>query len=151
KRTTTPIPGRGDPMKVRKRILAGLTLLLGTVMLLLSLAGGVGVWIVKEPATAKATHVFDRIEAALKIADQGLGQDKTSLDRAAERLDSVKANQRELAERPRAAFDLRGIMVRKVQQKLAPELGNANEKLHTVAEAAVVVNSILEDLGSFPF
>jgi len=39
-------------MKVCKRILAGRTLLLGTVMLLLSLAGGVGVWVVKEPATA---------------------------------------------------------------------------------------------------
>src|SRR5262249_6015476 len=27
---------------------------------------------------------------------------------------------------------------------------NAHEKLHTVAEAAVVVNSVLEDVGNFP-
>ena len=41
-------------------------------------------------------------------------------------------------------------LARTVQQRLAPELGNAQETLHTVAEAAVVVNSILEDVGSFP-
>jgi hypothetical protein len=138
-------------MKVCKRILAGLALLLAIVMLLLSLAGGLGVWIVKEPATAKATHVFERIEAALKIADQGLGHVKTSLDRAAESLDSVKEDQRELARRPQAGAALGSLMARKVQRTLAPELGNANEKLHTVAEAAVVVNAILEDVGSFPF
>jgi hypothetical protein len=137
-------------MKVCKRILAGLTLLLGTVMLLLSLAGGVGVWIVKEPATAKATHVFDRIEAALKIADQGLGQVKTSLDRAAERLASVKEEQRKLAQEPQAGAALKRLIARKVQN-VVPELGNANEKLHTVAEAAVVVNAILEDVGNLPF
>jgi hypothetical protein len=137
-------------MNVCKRILAGLTLLLATVMLLLSLAGGVGVWIVKEPATDKATHVFERIEAALKVADEGLGQVKTSLDRAAERLDSDKKEQRKLAQKPQEGGAIRRLMLRTVQQ-VAPELGNANEKLHTVAEAAVVVNSILEDVGSFPF
>jgi hypothetical protein len=30
-------------------------------------------------------------------------------------------------------------------------LGQAHEALHTVAEAAVVVNTVLEDVGNFPF
>jgi hypothetical protein len=42
-------------------------------------------------------------------------------------------------------------MARTVQQRIAPEIGNAHEKLHAVAEAAVVVNSVLEDIGNFPF
>ena len=42
-------------------------------------------------------------------------------------------------------------MARTVQQRIAPEIGNAQETIHTVAEAAVVVNSVLEDLGNFPF
>jgi hypothetical protein len=42
------------------------------------------------------------------------------------------------------------MLARTVQQRLAPELGDAHETLHQVAEAAVVVNSMLEDVGNFP-
>src|SRR5262249_51068883 len=62
---------RSRAMRVGKRILAGITLLLGVAGLLLSLAGGVGVWIVKGPVTERATHVFGRIDAALTVAEQG--------------------------------------------------------------------------------
>ncbi len=138
-------------MKVLKRILAGFTLLLAAVVLLLSLAGGVGVWLVKGPVTERATRVFERIDAALDIADKALGQVKDSLARAAERLDSVREEQRKLAQQPQKVNPLRRLIARKVQQNIAPEVGNAQEKLHTVAEAAVVVNSVLEDAGNLPF
>jgi hypothetical protein len=138
-------------MNLVKSILAALTLLLSVGMLLLSLAGGIGVWIVKQPATEKATRVFARIEAALAIAEQKLDQVKASLARAAERLDSAREEQRKLAQTPQASNVLRRTLARTVQRQLAPELGDANEKLHTVAEAAVVVNSVLEDVGNFPF
>jgi hypothetical protein len=59
-------------MNVCKRILAGLTLLVSAAMLLLGLAGGVGVWIVKGPVTDKATPVFERIDAALDVAERSL-------------------------------------------------------------------------------
>jgi hypothetical protein len=138
-------------MKVAKRILAGLTLLLGAVVLLLSLVGGIGVWVVKGTVTARATHVFERIEAAQDLADHGLDQVKTSLARAAERLDSAREEQRKLAQEPQKSNALRRLLARTVQQQIAPEFGAANEKLHTVAEAAVVVNSVLDDVGNFPF
>jgi hypothetical protein len=138
-------------MKVCKRILAVLTVLLATAGLLLSLAGIVGVWIVREPVTERATWVFGRIAAALKDADRGLDHVKTSLARAADRLDTVKEEQRKLAQGSRRPSGLRGFLARKVQQSVAPKLGDAHESLQTVAEAAVVVNSVLEDVGSFPF
>jgi hypothetical protein len=138
-------------MKVCNRILAGLTLLISATLLLLSLAVGIGVWLIKEPVTAKATHVFERIEAALDVADQGLDHVKTSLARATECLDSVRDDQKQLAGEPRKADIARRLLVRIVQQRLAPALGDAHEKLHTVTEAAVVVNSMLEDLGNLPF
>jgi hypothetical protein len=138
-------------MKVCKRILAGLTLLLATAGLLLSVAGGVGVWIVKEPVTAKATRVFERVEAALDVADQGLDHAQTSLARAAERLDSAREEQRKLARQPQPSSALRRMLARTVQQRIAPQFNDAHGKLHTVAEAAVVVNTVLEDVGNFPF
>jgi hypothetical protein len=138
-------------MLVCKRILAVLTFLLATVGLLLSLAGGIGVWMVKEPVTERVTWVFERIEAALDKADQNLDHAKTSIARAAERLDTARARERRIAQEPQRGGTLRRMLARTVQRSIAPELGNANEKLHTVAEAAVVVNSVLEDVGSFPF
>ena len=132
-----------------RRILAALTFLLSAAMLLLSLAAGIGVWLIKGPAEAKATRVFERIEAALNVADQNMDQVKASLARAANRLDEAREEQRKLAQSPSNSA-LRRTLVRTVQRGIAPELGNANEKLHTIAEAAVVVNSVLEDLGNFP-
>jgi hypothetical protein len=133
-----------------KRILAGLTFLLSSVGLLLSLAGGIGVWIVKGPVTARATHVFERTDAALDVADEGLDRVEKSLARAAKSLEEAKKKQSEIA-RQAQPNRLRQTLARTVQQQIAPEVGDANEKLHTVAEAAVVVNSVLEDVGTFPF
>jgi hypothetical protein len=42
-------------------------------------------------------------------------------------------------------------MARTVQRSLAPEFDDAHEKLHAVAEAALVVNTALEDVGNIPF
>jgi hypothetical protein len=125
-------------MKGFRRMLAGLTLLLSTMMLLLSLGGGVGVWRVKEPVTDKATRVFGRLEAALDLAEQNLAQVKTSLTRAPERLDSAREEQGKLAQEPQRSSALGRTLARTVQRSVAPELGNAHEKLHAVAEAAVV-------------
>jgi hypothetical protein len=137
-------------MRVCKRVLAGLVLLLSTAGLLLSVAGGVGVWIVKGPVTDRATRVFGRVEAALDVVEQGLDHAQASLARAAERLDGVKQEQRKLAREPRRNSALGRLLARTVQQRVAPELGDAHETLHTVAEAAVVVNSVLEDVGNLP-
>jgi hypothetical protein len=138
-------------MKVCKRFLAGLTFVLGAAAMLLSLAGSIGVWIVREPVAAKATLIFGRIEAALDVADQGLDHVKTGLAKAVERLESAKEQQRKLAQEPQQSSSLRRMLARTVQQSIAPGISDAHEKLHTVAEAAVVVNSVLEDVGSFPF
>jgi hypothetical protein len=138
-------------MNVGKRILAGLTLLLSAAVLLLSLGGGVGVWIVKGPVTAKATRTFERVEAALNVAAHNLDQVKASLAAAAVRLEGAREEQRRLAQEPQPNSAMQRIVARKVLPRIAPDLGDAHEKLHTVAEAAVVVNSVLEDVGNLPF
>jgi len=138
-------------MNVRTRIIAGLTFFLAVVGLLLSLVGGVGVWFVREPLTERATKIFGRIETALDLADQGFEHVKTGLTRATERLDSAREEQRKLALEPRRNIFLQRTLARTVAQNIAPTLGDADEKLHKVAEAAVVINSILEDVGNVPF
>lgn len=137
-------------MNAARRVLAGIVLLVSLVMLLLSLAGAIGIWVVKQPATEKATKLFGRIDGALDKAEQSLGQAKTSLARAGERLGDVRAEQRALAQEPRKGNAVGRLIGRTVQRQVAPEIANAHEKLHTVAEAAVVVNAVLEDIGNIP-
>src|SRR5262249_6817527 len=81
--TTSLGLNRRSAMKVFARILAAVTFLLGAAGLLLSLAGGVGVWTVKGPVTACATQVFGPVEAALDVAEQGPEHAGTSLARGA--------------------------------------------------------------------
>src|SRR5262245_50233732 len=108
-------------MLVCKRILAALTFLLATVGLLLSLAGGIGVWVVKEPVTERATWVFERIGVALDAADENLDHAQTSLARAAKRLNTARAEQRKIAQQPERAGALRRMVARTVQRSIAPE------------------------------
>ncbi|OAI41743.1 hypothetical protein AYO40_02245 [Planctomycetaceae bacterium SCGC AG-212-D15] len=136
-------------MKLLRRIAAGLACLLSLAMLLLSLAGGIGIWIIKEPVQRKALDLFGRVETKLDFAESGLDHVQESLARAAERLQDVNEERRKAARQGQAGGVGR-FLARTVQQRLAPELGNAQETLHTVAEAAVVVNSVLDDVGSFP-
>jgi chromosome segregation ATPase len=138
-------------MSVCKRILGILALLLGAAGVLLSLAVGVGVWVVKEPVTARAQHISERVDAALDLAEQKLEHAQRSLTRAAERLENVKEERKQLPKESQRWDFARRAAARTVQRTLAPELSDAHKNLHEVAEAAVVVNSVLEDVGDLPF
>jgi chromosome segregation ATPase len=138
-------------MNVCKRILGILALLLGAAGLLLSLAVGIGVWVVNEPVTARATHISERVDAGLNLAEQKLEHAQTSLTRAAKHLEKVKEERRQLPKKSQRWDLARSAVARKVQRSLAPELSDAHKDLHEVAEAAVVVNSVLEDVGNLPF
>jgi hypothetical protein len=145
-RPTNPRPSPG----FSRRLLAGLVFLLALTILLVVVAAGVGVWIVKEPVTARAHWLYERVDKALDMADQSLDHAGTSLANASERLGGVKQAQRKLAQEPRRDSPFGRFLMRTVQQKVAIDLENAQDTLHNVAEAAVVVNSVLEDMGSFP-
>ncbi len=137
-------------MNIGKRIVAGLVLLLAALVLLLSLVATTYLWIVKGPATTQLNAVFGRIEAALDVAGDHLSQVKASLNRASERLGQAREEQRKLARNAQPGSALQRVVARQVLPAIAPDLGTAQEKLHTVAESVIVVNSVLEDLGNFP-
>lgn len=137
-------------MKFCKRIVALLVLLLGVAFFALCLGVAIGVWVILGPVTERATTLFERIESALKLADQSLTQVSTSLGQSMERLNDARVEQKKLAQAPPKTGVLRRMLVRTVQQNLGPEFANAQKKLQAVAEASVVVNSVLDDLGNIP-
>ena len=137
-------------MKLFRRLVAGAAFLIAAVALLVSLAGAVGVWAVKGPVTDRATRVFGRIDAALDAADRGIDHIQASFDGAAERLRDAREEQRRIAQDPQRNGARGRLLARTVQQSIAPQFGDAQAALEKVAEAAVVVNSILEDMGDLP-
>jgi hypothetical protein len=139
-------------MSFFRRLLAGLVFLLALAIFLLVVGAGVGVWIVKGPVTARAHYLAGHVEENLDIADQSLDLAGASLAKASESLDKAKQDQRELAKEARNPSAMERLLLRTVKQRLAVavDLENANETLHKVAEAAFVVNSVLDDVGSFP-
>jgi hypothetical protein len=136
---------------VCKRILGVLTLLVSTVVLLFSLVGGIGTWVIREPVTVRATQLFGRVEAALATVDEGLDHARESLARATERLDSARQEQRNLSQQPQPKNAARKALAQSVKRNIVPELEHARVKLSTVAEASIVVNSVLQDVGNLPF
>jgi hypothetical protein len=133
-----------------KRILGALGLLLSVVGLLVSLAVGVGVWVIREPVTTRLTQIFGRVEGGLDLADRSLDYAQKSLARAATHLEEVRKEQKDLSQAPKKDSATWKLLSRKVQRKFGPELDEAHQKLQTLAEAVVVINSVLEDLGNFP-
>ncbi|MGL4552403.1 MAG: hypothetical protein ACRC33_14585 [Gemmataceae bacterium] len=127
-------------MNLVARVLIALACLTACAGLLLGLGGGVGVWLVKGPLTDKAAGLFGKADAALDKADRGIALVTASLANAAERLDAAR---REASREPTNAL-ARRLMARTVQQTVAPMLGDAHLILTDVAEAAVVVKSVLE-------
>ncbi|MGE3803397.1 MAG: hypothetical protein AB7K24_01850 [Gemmataceae bacterium] len=130
--------------------MAALTALLAAACFFICVAGSFGIWIANGWATERLTLIFARVAGTLDAANQGLDQVKASLDRAGTRLAATREEQRKLAQDPQNNNTMHRWVARTVQQRVVPELGDANEKLHKVAELAVVVNSILEDVGTFP-
>src|SRR5262245_11901030 len=129
------------------RVLILLVVVVAVAALLLSLTVGIGVWVVKGRVTDFATRKFDKAEAALDKADRGLTLVNATLANAAERLEAVRQEQRSI---PRNNNLARRLMARTVQQTIAPQLGEAQGTLSTIAEALVVVNSVLEDTAELP-
>jgi hypothetical protein len=139
-------------MRTCKRTLALIAFFLGLVGLLVSLTVGVGVWVVREKVTSKATSVLDTVEGKLGTGDKALGHVKESLDNASKRLEAAREEQTKSAQVPAPGLRSmsRRVMARTIANQVAPELENARGTFQAVAEAALVANSVLGEIGNFP-
>jgi hypothetical protein len=127
-----------------------LVVLVAVVFLAAALGGSIGVWFVREPLTARATRVFDRVEAGLDASERGLGLANASLRKAAESVEAVQNGQAQLgrdAGQNRRALRL---IASQIDRSLAPQVEDTRRRLLSVAEAAVAVESVLGDLNEFP-
>jgi hypothetical protein len=128
-----------------RRLIAFLFVILGVVGLLACLAGIAACWYFRPGVTGKATHACERTEVVLEVTNKSLKRVEASLAQARTDLATVPK------EPPAPQLSpLKKAALRQVTNGFVPQLENAGQTLNTVADAAVVLNSLLEGMGQIP-
>src|SRR5262249_46168069 len=113
-------------------------------------AGIIAGWVYQKPLTERTTTVFGRVERPLDVAIRSLRQVNTSLDRARANLKTIQETHGPAAPPPTETNFFRRMAVPAAAKELSPQIGNVRQTLNTVAEAAVVLNSVLDDVNDLP-
>ncbi len=137
-------------MNIVKRIAAGLVILLSITGFLLCVAGIVATWRIKPTLTEHTRKTFDTVNTAVDLTAESLKRVNESLITAKMELQHVRTYSASSDNNPpQGNFFVRSA-VRMMGQDLSPRIGNAQEKLDTVTEAAVVVSSLLRGAEDIP-
>lgn len=137
-------------MRPVRWLLSVLVMVVAVVVGLAALAGGVGVWVVKAPLTARTTQLLDRADKALEVAGVALREADTSLDRALASVQSVKEGHARLTGNTAQDRPALSLIALSLQDGLLPQVHDARQRLLVAAEAAVAIQSVLGGIGDFP-
>ena len=134
-------------MGVVKRIVGAVVVLLSALGFLAGLAGVAGVWAARQYLDGGAVRVFARVESALEVARRGARQVNDVLDKS-------EASLRQLKDAPAAAIDdpAKRLALRLAASQLTSDSSSqeVRDNLTAVAQAAVVANTVLENVGNLP-
>jgi hypothetical protein len=139
-------------MKNGRRVLGIALLVVGVLGLVLFTAGIVGVWIVKEPLGERLLETTGRVERALDVVGRNIKVVDESAGKAREELAALK--EAPPAPKPNAGAGDKGKRVMKlrsvargVSRDLPPQLSDLRTTMGKASATAVVVNSLVSDLG----
>ncbi len=127
-------------MKAIKRLFAVLLSLLGVAGLVLCVGGVVGVFIVKKPLQERTTRLLKEAGQSLQTAADGVDVVHESLLKAREELKQF--SRKPDAEHPKPTF-----VDRVVAEHLESNVKNIGATVNVVADASVVLNSLLGSLN----
>jgi hypothetical protein len=137
-------------MSAIRRALALVSVLLSLVFFVACAAGIAGAWVVKKPLTERATRLFTRTEAILNETAENLQGARNVLKQAQQSLGTVQANSLKLGDDPKQNSPIVQSIVQQVASNLAPKVGDVRQTLGSVTEAAVVANTVLDNLNEIP-
>ena len=138
-------------MQRLKRILAIIVMIISVLMLVLSLAGIIGAWIVRPQITTSLEEVAARAETRVNNAKQGLDQLDTGLSDAGNQIAEMEQNLQSFG----SDLEQNKPLITKVTDGLESKLGSfletAGEIVTTILEAITALNSTVETLNAIPF
>jgi hypothetical protein len=134
-----------------ERVLAGIVILIATMLFLANAVGLVGIWIVRQPARDTVTTLSTFVNDKLGIVDQALarlGARATEGRKALARINSAANN---LADRFDQDSSMLPALTTAVRDDLAPRIADMRTQAAALHDGAVRINAALETLDSFPF
>lgn len=141
-------PGR--PVRVVRRAAGMLLVLLGGLGVILSVAGVVGCWVVRQSLTRTASRVCERSERLLAVTADSLRQVQAGLDEARGDLDALHDGAKVPAPREPEMRRSRQLLLKKLASQFSSRLDGAQRTATAVAETVVVLNALLEQLDEVP-
>jgi phage-related protein len=138
-------------MQIVKRILAVAVMVVSILVLVLSLAGVAGTWILRARVHTAVVDIVTGAEARAANVQQGLDQLDTALTQANDQVAVVEQEVLALG----ADLDQNQPLLTTISDKLgldlAPLVDKAREIMGTIRETAAAVNSIVETVNTLPF
>ena len=131
------------------KFFSGVLIALGTIFLILSVAGIVAAWVYNEPLTLEATSRLTDINTELSQAQVGLQSSQQELERALRIVDATEKALEQLAGQPTGAKGLLESIQGTLDDRLLPDLKTARERLVAASNTLKTLRNTIEGLGSF--
>lgn len=132
-----------------RKILAWILIILGSLLLILSIAGVFVVWIYNEPLTQRVTTQLSNIDSELAIAQATLKSSEEELARALRILDASQAALEKLTQQTSSAENLFDSIQSTLDDRLLPELKTTRSRIDSARTALESLQSVLTGVGSF--
>ena len=138
-------------MQLFKRILAVIVMVISVLMLVASLTGIVGAWIVRPQLTSDLVAMATEAEARVTIVMQGLDRIDAALTGAREQVVGVEQDLQTFGADVEQNKPLFTAISDRLGIDLVPLIDSAREIMTSSREAVVAVNSSIEAINAFPF
>ena len=132
-----------------RKILSWTLIVLGSIFLLLSVAGIGMVWIYNEPLTRDTTSQLKEIDNELSQAQATLASSRVELERALRIVDATEKVLEKLAEQSTSAENILDGIQSTLDDKLLPELKTTRARINAARTALESLQSVLDGISSF--
>jgi hypothetical protein len=137
-------------LDLTKRILVAVIMIIAAVGFIVDMAGLVGVWVIRAPASSAVTDVSATMTHALGVVDNGLTRVNTQVQDARQTLTRVNNEATQLGDRVVANSPLVTRLSQLVDNNLAPRIENARATASAIHDAVISFNGVLVALNRLP-
>jgi Ca2+/Na+ antiporter len=132
-----------------RKILAWVLIILGSLFLVLSVAGIFAIWIYNEPLTQKVTAQLADIDDQLAQAETTLKSSELELARALRIVDSAQAALEKLTAQTSSAASLFDNIQSTLDDQLLPELKTTRDRVQSARTTLESLQSVLTGVSNF--
>jgi chromosome segregation ATPase len=134
-----------------RRILAAIVMAISALMLLASLAGIAGAWIMRAQLATSLLGVVTAAESRVATMEQGLGQLDTALNRARDQVTAIERQVQSLGADAEENRPLVTAISDALGLDLAPLVERARDLVTTMRETTAALNGTIEAINAIPF